>query len=238
MQDGILVTALILQRDGKTSHPREMYIERFGELADTGLPIVFFCDWQLIPGLKKWPNVTVVPSSFSSLPLHRFLHEKHVSLPKHRNEKKDTYDYLVIQNSKVHFAMCALATFPEAQRVTWVDAGITYLFKEPGTVEQLRKFCGPTEEVPVAALEIPGCSGWGNVERRVHDVSWFFCGSLFSGTRRIMARWNRATMTTLVNLLPALTWEVNVWAEAYKKMPTPTIRRYIADHDDTLVTNY
>lgn len=235
---GVLVSALVLQRDGRMSHPRELYIERFGELAATGLPIVFFCDWQIMPSLPKWPNVTVIPVSFPSLPLHRTLMGRsRVKLPDRRNEDKDTYDYLVIQNSKIHFMLKAMDLCPEAQRLTWVDAGITYLFKDPATVGKLAKFCA-VDEPRVPQLAIPGCDGWSNRSLLTNDVNWYFCGSLFTGTRWVMPTWYTAIMQAIGAILPKLTWEVNVWAAATHRLPPGLLRHYSADHDDTMVTNY
>jgi hypothetical protein len=150
-----------------------------------------------------------------------------IRLPEHRNEAKDTLDYLIIQNSKTE--LCAqVARETGARRIAWIDAGVTKILS-PEKLGRLAQ-CAELPE----GITLPGRMDFDIAPPpQPDDVSWRFLGSFFAGDASSIQAFDRAACDVIVRVLPHLTWDCNVWA--FLEAEGFPFRRYTAGHDDSLL---
>ena len=250
----------------------EWRLKTFQPLADTGIPIYLFYSQKYAPFFEneeyRTRNPTVI--LFKVMELEDTwtwkISEQHqpLSLPEQRNEKKDTYQYMVLQNSKQDFIQQVMERFPIHSHYAWIDFSIVHMFKHPQkSLEYLRVCYGPRktprnqfdEQTP--QFFIPGC--WGQrwfepdldaVLKRIH---WRFCGSFFIGTAHSMRNFIRLYRHCFPLFLKEhrrMIWEVNFWAwlevtnqTLLEKHPIAPPEEeikpwrptwYSADHNDTI----
>jgi len=230
----MLVTALVTQQDGKTTHPINTYYDCLEKLVTIDLPILLFYSSKLqLPDSILRPNVILRPIDFEGLPLYHYYLGCKTLLPAHGNPQKDTFDYLVIQNSKTFFAASAAHTYPAEPLFMWVDAGLLRIMQD---VEAALEMFKVIHDCPEPRITIPGCNGWP--ARLVFDsVNWYFCGGLFVGKAPALIEFHSLCMDIIVGIRPYITWEVNIWAEVARHRPE-LFNRYLADHNDSILANY
>lgn len=218
-----LVTAILLQRDGRMTFDAERYFDLLEPIVQTGVPITLFLDKAF--GARSFAsNVEVRRLTIRDLWMYQACESVEVVLPSHRTIEKDTLDYLIIQNSKTE--LVSATEGPANERVAWVDAGLSRIFRNPNTVNLLRVL----DECPTE-LTVPGC--WSPQPFTPERICWRFCGGFFCGSRRAAADFDGRHGAIVKSLLPNVTWEVNVWA-LMEALGDP-FRWYQADHDDTLL---
>ena len=170
----------------------------------------------------------------SELTLWRRLEGLDVILPAERNPDKDTLDFLVIVNSKTEFIFRAFQLHPQCARLTWVDFGVAKVFSEPRQIVNKLIAC----DFAPPGFTAPGC--WDAPIRATDFVSWRYAGGFFTLDAASAAAFHVANRQVIDNLLPKLTWEVNVWTwmECEQILGgTNGIRLnwYAANHDDSLL---
>lgn len=205
----------------------EMF-RRFNELAVCGLPIVLFLDERLMGRTPIRENVSVVPTNLETLPA--FAHRGKKQLPTQRDPKKDTADFLLLQNSKLDLLDMARMLDGESTHFAWIDFGVMKIVKDPQAFRERLRHLVP----PVSCVLAPGC--W-SVERAAeqrssNQVSWRFCGGFLLVDRNsieLLAGRHREKFEAS----KILTWEVNLWAEMERA--GQRFDWYKADHDDSIL---
>ena len=197
----------------------ESYIDNFLKLSKTGYNIILFLDKQLIQYREKLTssNVTIITDA----PL--FINDDR-PLPKFRNIKKDTREYLSLMNRKLDFMIISLP-FVKTPNVAWIDFGIIKIFKN--TEQTLRKL--DHINIPLDKVLIPGCVSQKQ-ECKVDHVHWRFCGGVFFGSKAVIEKFHIYSKEIQTYVL---TWEVNIWALVEQKHPH-FFQWYKADHNDTI----
>jgi len=229
MTGAVLTTALVLQRDGRATYPVEAYLSAFHRLVACGLPIVLYLDPVLV-GRPFPPQVTVLPQALEDLPAWQATRGLDVLLPAHRNEVKDTLDYLAIINSKPGLVARTVAMRPSAALHAWVDFGLFHVIRDDATAHRRLRSLSVT--TPDDRLVLPGCTAASHDDWR--KVDWRFCGGFFYGSTDAVLRFARLHERAFHALLPAVTWEVNLWARL-EKHHAWDCRWYAADHDDRIL---
>lgn len=147
-------------------------------------------------------------------------------LPRFRNPKKDTINYLCLMNCKAEMLNIA-KSYAETGHLCWIDSGIVKVTEGPvkDRLERLSLL-----HYPDNGVVIPGCHS--NFLAKRDMVNWRFCGGIV-----IIP----CIMTELFYLLnreqdrksSLATWEVNIWALLEKEVPR-IFRWYKGDHDNTI----
>jgi len=211
----------------------ENYVDYFFKFADKGAKIVLFLDplyADVGPKFAAYPNVTVINNvPFEDLPVAK-LYAPDCNLPQSRNEKKDTYKYLVLMNSKLEFIKMAQSNV-STTNVAWIDFGITKILKSVDVAWQKLQNIQITEN----KILIPGCTQKANVSK--DNVHWRFCGGLVFGTLVNILKFQEFAYAKLVSNKAQdnkLTWEVNVWAQMEQEGQEDFFQWYSADHNDRI----
>ena len=203
----------------------EEYKQEFDKLAATGIKLVLFLDSDV-----HWifpDNVFVYPASLEDT----WIYEKvpnYVNLPHPRGEH-DTLEYLQIQNSKVEWLLKASHYNPwKTQWFAWIDFGITHVFKNPEeTLERLKQLQPP----PSPCIRTPGI--WRHRGAYEGGVCWRFAGGFLLIHSSFLQNFVKYCQSIIIQKLPYLSWEVNVWAELETK--GVDFGWYPADHNDTII---
>ena len=211
----------------------ENYIDYFIKIAEKGVKIVLFLDplyTTVAYRFKQYPNVKVIKDvDFEDLPVAcRFASD--CELPAYRNEKKDTYKYIVLMNSKLDFIKMA-SPFITTPNVAWIDFGITKIIKKLDVAwTKVTNIIIPDDKIL-----IPGCTQKSAVS--FDNVHWRFCGGLIFGTKENMMKFQKLALTKLKSIQETnnkLTWEVNVWAMIEQESDANLFQWYSADHNDRI----
>lgn len=221
------VTALFMP-SGDIFRPIHKYIENFHYLADSGVPIGVYLD----PSLREFEDSIVGRRSNVTIldyvvPDRSFL-TGDIVLPLHRNESKDTVDYMAIQLMKLN--LCARASVDYrigTPNIAWIDFGIFHMIADK---ERSQTFLH-SYKLPERYSRIlsPGC--WEGRNYGWDKVAWRYCGSLLIGPRDAWIPAYSAQQKKVLDALPRITWEVNIWAEL------ELFDWYKADHNDSMILN-
>ena len=91
----VLVSAFVLQGDGRSSRNPDDYLQHFDTLARTGLPIVLYLD-ESLRGRVSYSNVRVEYVTIRDV----WMNDLGTGFPRSSVEARDTPDYLRLQNAK------------------------------------------------------------------------------------------------------------------------------------------
>lgn len=195
--------------------------------------------FKLVPWPLQNPNARVFLISPNDFETYRQIHRvSQPILPRLRNEKKDTLEYLSIQNLKPELLYRVLKTLRiYTPYIAYIDAGIAKIFKDPLTIRRLETLS--FRNIPF--LLLPGCHPMPStppaLEVLADRINWTFCGGFFVvPTDKVESFYNRHAEAVRQFLERGfLTWEVNVWT-SYLPL-TPGTVWFSADHNNTMLTN-
>jgi len=215
----------------------ETYLVNFIRFAEKGAPIILYLDNQCKAWgdrLAPYTNVQVLyDTQFDDLPVAKLFPKEQTTLPTSANPAKDTYEYMVLMNSKLEWMMRA-APLAKTTNIAWIDFGIVKILKNlDAAVSKLNNV-----QIPADKVLIPGCYDTPTFPLSMDNVHWRFCGGLIFGSKQTISRFYDLSTKRLTDLAaanpPKLSWEVNVWA--YIERDTPDVFQwYKADHNDSIV---
>ena len=210
---------------------KDSYLDDYIKFVEKGFKCILYLDKTLpewTTRLSAYNNVTVIADrEFKDLPLVTQFPKAETIITENRNHTKDTYEYMILMNSKLHFVKEALPLLT-TEAVAWMDFGINKILKKTDDVFKRLLLA----QVPDSHILIPGC-----VERspiNINNINWRFCGGLFFGNKTTIQEFYSLCESVLASLGNNLTWEVNVWALAELTNPQ-LFRWYKADHNDSIV---
>ena len=229
-------------------------LQQLQKLVKTGLPIIIFVSPDTADIVKQHQhtgkgadtNVRIIPlpSSFfesskfystaaHSLPLR--------TLPEHRLQPKDTFDYMCYLHAKVEYMMEATKRNPfRTDFFAWCDYDVMKNYNTSRTLRHIHAngLCASDSK---HHIYFPGC--W---ERKMNDkveterVCWRFCGGFFLGTTEAIVHLYSlyaAFFATFLETHKTMVWDVNFWAYLeLEKDWRPLV--YKADHDASLIDNF
>lgn len=222
----------------------EEYVDYFKKIAQKGTKIILFLDPLYAAQasvFKKYPNIKLIKNvDFEDLPVAT-LFAPDCNLPTYRNEKKDTYKYIVLMNSKLDFIKMAMP-YVTTPNVAWIDFGITKIIKNWDVAWTKLSNVNITDD----KILIPGCTQKNSVS--FDNVHWRFCGGLIFGTKENLLKFQKLAIKKLKAVQEKdnkLTWEVNIWAiieqEQEKEQEqdkqshdSVQFQWYSADHNDRI----
>ena len=160
-------------------------------------------------------------------------------MPTNRHSSKDSYEYLVLINSKIQFIKTAIEHNPwNSTHFAWIDFSIAYVLRDKvRSTEYLKMLSDRT--YPDKMLVVPGCVGKFNEDKygELYDNPyWRFCGGFLLGDKESLLSFYDLYFEHFENFLREhrhMVWEVNYWAwlEGTKGW-SPTW--YCADHNDSI----
>lgn len=228
--------------------------ERFKEIAETGISLCVYVDNTCVELLddfiKIYPNIKIMQvisleeTWISKLcNTYYFLH-----LPKHRNETKDTLEYIILMNSKIEFLHDTIEKNPwQSTHFAWIDFNISHIFTNIQVSKNYLKNTFGSSYTPLSGiplhhfLAIPGC--WNplhtntDISNILNNINWRFCGGFLIGERisiKHMYQLYQEHFPLFLNKYQTIVWEVNFWAWLeWKTIWNPNW--FIADHNDSII---
>lgn len=216
--------------------PLDWRIERFQELASTGIQICLFCCSSmkqiLEPILVDFPNVCLMDCvEIEELQIMKYVQENGLKidageqeevsggLPKIRNMNKDILEYLCIINNKPEFLYKSIQKNPfHSTHFAWIDFNITHVFKKLKTsLDIITQISQNT--FGESCFWIPGC--WDknktdhNYDSILEKICWRFCGGFFLGDKNSIENFCLLYFQQFPQFLKTnglIVWEVNFWA--------------------------
>ena len=191
-----------------------------------------------------------------------------LQLPKKAHRVKDSAAYMQLMLAKTEWLADAARQNPwGTSQFAWIDFNIAYIFKDPtACVAHLRRIayapmrrlpppqaedgtsctiwlsgCGPYR-TPLPAKVIAADTESSERQEWLNEAYWRFCGGLVVGDAASVGAFNdlcREQYHVFLNTYKLMLWEVNYWAwlETMAK-DRWTVKRYVADHDDTMCVNF
>jgi hypothetical protein len=228
----IFVTAFININNSSVEYVEKNYFYYFEQLAQKGIPIILFLDSEYTEYgnniIKKYSNITIIRYlTKNDLHINKLKISK--ELPKNRNGKKDTEDYLKLMNNKIYFIQEAMSTY-KYDYYAWVDFRIFHIL--PSNSEINNKFIKISNTCYFSkSTYFPGALNYKNA---IFDqINWRFLGGFFIIHKDQINNLVNET-TKLLETIPILTWEVNLWGILeYNKLFD--FGWYLADHNESIL---
>ena len=233
--------------------------ERFFKLVETGIQICVYVDESgeelLQQCVELFPNTIRIMRVMNiyDTRIHKLCEQYDtIDLPQCRNKPKDTYEYMVLMNSKIEFMYDTIQKNPwNSTHFAWIDFNIAHVFKNIPETQEYLKLIG-NSRLTREFLLIPGCwysllpdSSDEDIQKSVLDsIHWRFCGGFFIGDSKSIIQFYDLYQEYFPCFLfeyRQLTWEVNFWAWLEWKMARgDTVTNwnpiwFLADHDDSIV---
>jgi hypothetical protein len=237
---------LDLEEDRSKDKSVEKCFTFFKKLVDSGIHICVFISKryyemakEICEGRKNVCLMTTI--ELSDLWTYKTTKEyADISLPDVRTEHHDTYNFLVLMNSKIEFVSKAIQVNPfNTTHFSWIDFSICHVIKSETTLEKLYTYS--ISLLKNKMLLFPACWPKERVDQHLHilytNVLWRFCGGFFIGDKDSLTEFNiiyQKYYKIFLEEKKRLVWEVNFWAWLEKNNYfTPDY--YIANHDDSIV---
>lgn len=236
-----LVTAYYKCYQERDNHE---YVDHFLKIARKGFPIILFLDpvyasEPFVEKLTDLRNVRVITDvPFESLPVAQ-LYQPNLVIPHYVNTPKDTANFFILMNSKVDFLTRAFPFVDKANTLfAWIDFGIAKILRNvDAACEKLTEIAKNPQLIPFGKIVLPGCTQREQTVRMDYDhlITWRFCGGLLFGHRDTIQTFRDACFNHLTQLVPQISWEVNVWALVENNPQyTDMFQWYPADHNDSM----
>lgn len=237
-----LVSAFIdrSRYDPKTpKRPLSFYLDHGRALLALDVPKIVFLEPHVISllsdAIAHAPQTMIVPFAKEDMDYWpertQFLE---CPVPPTSSPDKDTPDYFIIQLNKAGWCDRAAELNPFHTRVfMWMDFGINYLLKQASLSDHVARL--DPAHVRAGTIRIPGCAYFACPVYPTQLV-WKYCGSMFAGDAEAVARMRADQRDVMTSLLThrLITWEVTVWFH----MNALYFDRYIADHNDSMLTDF
>lgn len=224
-----LVSSFVLQkRDIGNIVKIEDYLKRFEYIKNLNIPTVLFLDKTI--SMEETETLKIVPCGIEHTWVYQEYSSIEPSLPAVRNHEKDTFEYLVIQNSKPEWIFKASQLNPfNTDYFVWVDFGLSHVIKNKDNFNILK------------TLKLSHNICLSAITNTIHPflldrICWRYAGGVFYVSKSGAQIFYETCKAVLQRIHPRLTWEVNIWAliETSKLLK---FNFYYADHNDTLLTN-
>jgi hypothetical protein len=227
--------------------------DRFFKLVETGIQICVYVDESgeelLQQCVELFPDTIRIMRVMNiyDTRIHKLCEQyDSINLPRFRNKPKDTYEYMILMNSKIEFMYDTIQKNPwNSTHFAWIDFNVAHVFKNIPETQEYLKLIG-SSRITREFLLIPGCwysllpdSSDEVIQKSVLDtIHWRFCGGFFIGDRQSIIQFYDLYQEYFPGFLfqyRQLTWEVNFWAWLEWKIPDWNPTWFLADHDDSIV---
>jgi hypothetical protein len=242
-----LVTSFLdLNEDRSKDKSVEKCFIFFQKLANTNIPICLFVSEGYLDRAReiceKNKNIYLMPvvnledtwtyKTTSSI--------DNIQLPNNRTDYHDTYNFIILMNSKIEFVNEAIKLNPfQTNHFAWIDFSICHVIKSDNTLERFKTYCSSL--LKDKFIIFPAC--WPKeyvnqyTENLYNQVIWRFCGGFFIGDKDSLRDFNvcyQKYYKIFLEERKKLVWEVNFWAWLEnKKYWNP--ESYMANHNDSIL---
>jgi hypothetical protein len=212
---------------------RAEYLSYGAQLCAVGWPTVAYLDPSVEIDLPK--NVTRQHCVLDQCWYKKLLTPE-VRNPIGDGDKKDTFEYYVVEHQKTTWAAQALA-LTGADVAIWIDFGLFHLGDFSAA---LREYAVRVTQNASDKIIMPNIRPLPSTEIDCSRPQWHVAGGVFAVPRQ-QAEWFDATCReTAQNLIAQTglaTWEVNTWAVVAQKNRA-RFKFYASNHDISLFTGY
>jgi hypothetical protein len=230
--------------DKKTPEWRK---EQFKNLLSTGIQICIYVSPeyydQVIELSQQYNNLKIMGVlQVKDTMAYKCCDGLELTLPTHRAEKKDTFEYMIVINSKFEFLADAAEKNPwNSTHFLWIDFNITHVFRKLPQSLYFLKFLSTRTYVD----NLFAISGYKdkkfkgeNLYEILEQVYWRYCGGFMIVDKKLTRGLCDLYYTSFREFLlehKRIVWEVNLWAwlEKYRDW-TPTC--FEADHNDSIIS--
>jgi len=223
------------KRNGKNLTDR---LRHFQSLVETGVQLVVYVSAIYkddVERVCKGFPVKIVVVELSDTWTYKEVVKWKETIPVHRNEAKDTFEFLTLMMAKAEFLHRTVESNPfGSEQFAWADFNVFHvLFNGFTSQEVLRGLCD-VKLKEEHSFVVPGCWEKGRGLDR-NNIHWRFCGGFFMGTAQGIRTFFDLHKQHLATAFDGMTWEVNFWAWLEREgnwKPT----WYKAGHDASLIT--
>jgi len=242
--------------------------QQFAKIAETGIQLCVYVDESseelleqfivLYPNIRKMRTWKTIQDTWTYDICRP--HLSMLKLPTHRNETKDTFEYMALMHTKMECMADAIRENPfESTHFAWIDFNIAHIFKHlVSSQSQLKSIS--MNQWSQSFLVMPGC--WTElpeileppyVHTMLNTIHWRFCGGFFMGDITSVSKFCSLYQTHFPLFIAehkSMIWEVNYWTwmehqfadwsvTNYKRdKPTGEVWKpqwYSADHNDSIL---
>jgi len=243
-QTPTIVSAFFTNINTQTSEWLSKYIE-FGRLMlRAKIPKIIFISEDIYDWFSEDSSefTVLIPVNKSDIYLYNYKELLTNFSLNTNNPKKDTFEYMFLMCSKTEWVTRAIdLNCFNSDNYIWVDFRIKHMFK-CGDDEFIKKIeslqTKNYDKVRIASIWNPNTSNFSvNIYR---DISWYFAGSMFGGSRRALIEFASLMKDKCISIMAernTIMWEVNIWYLLYKEHPE-LFDLYDGGHDNTIADNY
>lgn len=232
-------------------------IERFREIAATGIPICVYTCAKLqchiealideFPENVRMMKVMDLSDTVIAGMVCDHKRDRDLNLPEVRSNNKDVENYMIVIHSKTEFMYHAISENPwNSTHFAWIDFNISHVFFEKERSLRFLQWLGSRNYFEESCFVIPGCwDKWSgeHICDITHTIHWRFCGGFFMGDIASIRHFHELYLKYFPKFITetnTLTWEVNFWAwleiASSWFSHLPSIHTwYKADHNDTII---
>jgi hypothetical protein len=237
----------IIKTSEKKSLEKRLFY--FKELASTGIQICLYIssnmENSIIPITNQYKNIKYKIVNINDLNTWKIVNEHNVTMPYNRCMIKDTFEYLIIMNSKIEFIEYTIKDNPwNSSHFAWIDFNIFYVFKNFNYCKKWLQFLSSLK-LKDNFLTIPGCFSYSspfhkeneNLDNLLNNIYWRFCGGFFIGDKNSLLEFYQLYdlhFPLFLKIYGKLTWEVNFWSWLESFTDWKPIW-YSADHNDSIL---
>lgn len=242
------VTAFLdLNEDRSKDKDPDRCFNLFRKLASSGISICLFVSSNFLNNAiaicSEYSNIYLMPT-IELTDTWTYNHTKYIQnleLPNSRTTYHDTFNFLVLMNSKIEFVNKAIEKNPfNTHHFAWIDFSICHVIHEQDTLQRLNIY-GHSNLKDTMCL-FPAC--WTKEQSALemsnicNSIHWRFCGGFFIGDKySLISLYTiyREYYTHFLEINKTLVWEVNFWAWLENKgYWSPEY--YLADHNDSILS--
>lgn len=178
---------------------------------------------------KITSNIIPYYIEFNELETYKIF-QKATKLPRIRNEKKDTLNFMILMNAKSEFIKIVKDANKDVKHYIWLDAGISKIFKNPSitlknAITLIKTYTNSDNII------IPGC--WPmNTNDITKDINWRFCGGFVIVPSQLVDLFYHTVCFACEYIIyksNVAIWEVNTWAYIESLIP---IKWQLGDHNE------
>lgn len=224
----------------------EKRLESFMKIVELGINISLFIspEYENIFNniAKTYNNVKVMEViSINDLIFTKIANDnkEYCNLPDHRNNIKDTSNYMILMNSKIEFLYKTINNNPfNSNYFCWFDFSLPYIFKDINkTLTEFKKHA--FRNYIDSLFVIPGCYDFkiNDINFLNKNVVWRFCGGFLIGDKKSLLDFYNISVEKFPDFLHStnkLLWEVNYWAWL-ENCGYISPLWFLADHNDTII---
>lgn len=218
----------------------EIYFDYFKKLVATGIPLSVYISPEYADQLeeiaKENSNVKISKViDIKDTLVYKMSNVPNIKLPNNRNPIKDTFEYMVCQNSKIECIADTIEKNPfNTEQFAWTDFGLMHVIKNIEEASNTLKKIATTQLIE-NSLIFPGC--WNKGYNYLDTVNWRVAGGFVIGHKdQLIDMWNRYQdfLPKFIQKYNLMIWEVNVWC-AMEMETDFTFQWFIANHDDSII---